>query len=273
MKKTFLVLLLGSGFCFSGLGFFGKDFSAQNLFAQSQSSGILIKNDESENIIYTEDDVPLDSKTGFPVIEKKPFPIFNYGLAGSLVTRLEVQEKRSNFVWQDGLLGAYVSVQSVNMKPVNSIARLAVYYPVHNTFNGMDMKQLQMLRGAIDFYAGPMLETDMWKYVHIKGSGGLHFMYQLTDEYHLLYLGVGLLAGLELPLAKNWTIVTNGIASLDYPNLGSNKNQIYNVSWNYQLELGVRFSKKNPHRYYYIGKRNPEQTNSGEQTSEQTGEL
>ncbi len=197
--------------------------------------------------------VKIDPITGFPVIEKKPFVMFDYGASLGLVTRIEIQKERSNFVRQTHLLGTYVAMQSANMKPVNSMIRLAGYYPIYNTFNGMGQKSKQPVLGAFDLFAGPMLEFDMWKYVFLKGAGGLHFMYQATDRYHLLYLGMGLLAGAELPVAKQWTVIINGMLSADYPNFGTNRQiQPYSVSWNYQLDLGVRYSIKGSHDYSYI---------------------
>lgn len=34
-------------------------------------------------------------------------------------------------------------------------------------------------------------------------------MYQLSDEYHLNYLGGGISAGIELPVALYWSILNN----------------------------------------------------------------
>lgn len=201
-------------------------------------------------------EIPLDPKTGFPLIQEKPFAIFNYGFSSAIVTRVEKQEKRSNFVRQNTMLGGYFSMQSVNMQPVNSVLRLSAYYPVYSTFNGMEMKGKQKLVGALDVFAGPMLETDMWKYVQIKGSAGLHFMYQATDEFSLIYLGLGLLCGMELPLASCWTMLVDGTASLDYAGFGTNRNiQPYTASWNCRVDIGARYSRKARHAYSYINSR------------------
>ena len=82
---------------------------------------------------------------------------------------------------------------------------------------------------------------------------GIHYMYQLSDEYHLNYLGAGILTGIELPVARRWTIVNNGTFTLDYANLGSNQRMCpYDYSWSYQISLGVRYSKKYLHKYAYI---------------------
>jgi len=197
----------------------------------------------------------LNPKTGFPEITDKPFIMFNEGVVFSQVTRIVYQDdfERSNFVWQDYSLGMYGEIQTVNMKPVNSIIRVAAFYPFLHTFNGMDQVAKQVLLYAVDIYAAPMFQTDMWKYVRINYSFGPHFFYELSDAYHHIEVGGGSLLGLELPVATRWTILFNGFVSVDYGNLGTNRIiQPYNMVWNYQLELGFRYSKRNPNTFSYI---------------------
>ena len=71
----------------------------------------------------------IDSKTGFPEITEKPFPIFNYGLTVSNITRIVSQTERSNFIYNETLAGLYFTMESRNMQPVNSLIRIAAYYP------------------------------------------------------------------------------------------------------------------------------------------------
>ena len=67
------------------------------------------------------------------------------------------------------------------------------------------------------------------------------------------YLGGGALAGLELPIEPRWSILLDGTFSFDYPNFGTNSLvQPYDYSWQYQLNLGVRYSVKGKNRYSYI---------------------
>lgn len=211
-----------------------------------------------EDIAAVEIDKPeaadeIDSKTGFPKIKQRPFIMFNEGAAYTLITRLEKQDKRSNFVRQNHLAGLFFSLQTENMKPVNSMIRIAAYYPFFNTFNGMQQYPKQTILYAFDLLAAPMFQADMWKYVRLNFAGGLHYMYQLTDEYHMNYLGGGLLAGVELPLARRWTILTDGTATLDYPNLGTNRLvQPFDFAWQYNVSVGVRYSKKGENKYAYI---------------------
>ena len=156
-------------------------------------------------------------------------------------------------MWQNSMIGAFFEVQSKNMRPLNSIIRVSAFYPFYYTFNDVKQVPKQTVLYAFDLFAGPIIETDMWKYVRLKFSAGLHYMYQLTDEYHLHYLGGGLLAGLELPLAPKWTILLDGTFDLDYPNFGTNRMvQPFDYSWQYHLNLGVRYSKKARNQYSYI---------------------
>ncbi|MBQ1832252.1 MAG: hypothetical protein II114_00560 [Treponema sp.] len=212
--------------------------------------------DDSSKADSGNSEVNLNPVTGFPEIEEKPFVIFNEGATYALVTRLEKQENRSNFVYEDHLLGLFFSIQTENMHPLNSLVKLSVYYPFAHEFNDVPQTAKQVILYAADLFAGPMIQTDMWKYVRISASIGLHYMYQLSDEYHLHYLGAGLLAGLELPLASYWTILANGTFTFDYPNFGSNaKVQPFDFSWQYHFDLGVRFSKKAANEFSYIGSR------------------
>ena len=236
--------------------------SANTLFAAGKKDKTA-KQPADENITVLENDknnapLDIDSKTGFPKIKQRPFIMFNEGAAYTIITRLEKQEKRSNFVRQNHLVGLFFSAQTENMKPVNSMIRVAAYYPFFNTFNGMQQYPKQTILYAFDLLAAPMFQADMWKYVRLNFAGGLHYMYQLTDEYHMNYLGGGLLAGVELPLARRWTVLTDGTATLDYPNLGTNRLvQPFDFAWQYNVSVGVRYSKKGENKYAYIHRIKP----------------
>ena len=196
------------------------------------------------SFIFSDDEV-LNPKTGFPEIKNKPFVVFNEGVSFAQITRIEKQTERSNFVRENYLVGAYFEMQTENMKPVNSLIKLSAYYPFHNTFNGMKQYPKQVILYAFDLFAGPIFQADMWNYVHINFATGLHYMDQLTDEYHMNYLGLGFAAGLGLPIASRWTILLNGFFSADYPNLGTNKNiQPFDIAWQYHVDFGIRYSKK-----------------------------
>lgn len=234
MRKIFLLFALA----FLLLPAFSQE---TNLFETSTSDD------------HNDTDVEINEKTGFPKIKAKPFVMFNEGVAMAQVTRIQTVSGRSNFVWQNDMIGAFFQIQTRNMKPLNSVIRTSVFYPFYNKFNEVRQFPKQTILYAFDLFAGPILETDMWKYVRLKFGLGLHYMYQLSDEYHLNYLGGGALAGLELPVESRWSILLDGTFSFDYPNLGTNRLvQPYDYSWQYQLNLGVRCSVKGKNRYSYI---------------------
>lgn len=198
-------------------------------------------------------DDDLDPRTGFPKITEKPFVMFDEGPSFALVTRITKQEKRSNFVWQDYLIGAHVAMMTENIKPFDLMLRVTAFYPFYHTFNGMEQYPKQTILYAFDLFSGPVIQANMWNYVRINLSAGLHYMYQLTDEYHLHYLGLGAFVGLELPVAWHWTALLDGTAALDYPNLGTNSTiSPYDYAWQYHVSFGVRYSKKGANQHSYI---------------------
>jgi hypothetical protein len=149
-------------------------------------------------------------------------------------------------------------MQTGNMKSVNSICSVAVYYPFYHTFNGMEQLAKQPILYAFDAYAGAFFQGDLWKYVLINFSFGPHIFYKLSDEYHHVEAGGAVMIGIGLPVATYWTIINNGIFSVDYGNLGSNLIiQPYDMVWNYQIELGVRFSLRGANEYAYIHQKPP----------------
>lgn len=195
----------------------------------------------------------INPKTGFPAITEKPYVIFDEGISFANVVRLEKQSGRSNFVWQDHMIGGYLALQTVNMKPCNSIIKVSAYYPFAHDFNDVEQIAKQVILYAFDLFAGPVFETDMWEYIRLKFGAGLHYMYQLSDEYHLHYLGLGLITSTELPVAHRWTIVLNAGLDLDYPNLGTNRDmQPFDLSWQYHVDAGIRYSRKKTNKYSYV---------------------
>lgn len=251
MKKYLLIIL--SIFIFT-TSIFSQNTTQKTSDEQTQIS------EENSQLFETMNDeqqtLQIHPVTGFPEIIDKPFLMFNEGVAFSQINRIEKQENRSNFVREDYLIGMFFAMQTENMQPLNSLLKVSAYYPFYHTFNGMQQFPKQLLLYSFDLFAAPIFQTDMWKYVRLKFATGLHYNYQLTDEYHMHYLGLGLLTGAELPLSKYWTIVLDGTFTYDYPNLGTNRKvQPFNYSWQYHLDLGFRFSKKNPNKYSYINSR------------------
>ena len=195
----------------------------------------------------------LNPNTGFPNITNKPFVVFDYGLSADWVTRIQKQTGRSNFVFGHTLVGAYFTMETVNIKPCDSVLRLAAYYPLLTTFNDVPQIAKQPILYAVDLAFMPLFRADMWHYVKINFAPGIHVLYQLTDDYHYVQLGAIGMVGVELPLATRWTILVNGLASFDYANLGSNRDMFpIDYAWTYQVSLGVRYSKKKENKYSYI---------------------
>lgn len=190
--------------------------------------------------------------------EQKKFKLnlsFNEGVSFAQITRIEVMKNRSNFVRENFLIGAFVNAKTDELYFLDLILQMSFYYPFRNHFNGMQQFSKNQLNYAYDLFFGAVYSFDKLKYVLIDTSLGLHYMYQLTDEYHLNYVGLGFQNTLEFPLSKKWSIVNNYFFSYDNPNLGSNKKvQPFDASYQYHIDLGVRFSSKVQNSYSYIGK-------------------
>lgn len=178
---------------------------------------------------------------------------FNEGASYAQITRIEIIKNRSNFVRETFLAGAFVNAKTDNLSFIDLVIQLGAYYPFYNAFNGMEQFPKNTILYAFDSYFGAVYSFDALKYILIDISLGMHFMYQLTDEYHMCYLGLGTLNTIEFPVTKNWTIVNNYFFSYDNANLGSNKNvQKFNAAYQYHIDLGFRYSRKSPNPYYYF---------------------
>lgn len=144
------------------------------------------------------------------------------------------QNDRSNFVWQNYFVGACLTLQAENIKYINPMFRIAAYSPFYNTFNRMQQFPKQTVLYAFDVFTGPAFKTNI-KDIRFTLTPGIHYMYQLSDEYHLNYPGGGISEGIELPVARHWSILNNGTITLDYANSGTNKDiQNFDISYQYQ---------------------------------------
>ena len=179
--------------------------------------------------------------------------IFDEGVSFCQVTRIEKLEDRSNFVRENMMLGAYFSTQTAGLPLCEVQLDVSAYYPFYQAFNGMKQVSKNVLNYALDSYLGLKIEYDVFKYVIFTGSLGMHYMYQLTDEWHMHYLGLGLTTGFELPISRGWTIVNRNFFSYDDANLGTNKfMQRFRASYQYHINLGVRYSRRISNPYSYI---------------------
>ncbi|MCI6545060.1 MAG: hypothetical protein MSH22_08685 [Spirochaetia bacterium] len=144
------------------------------------------------------------------------------------------QNDLSNFVWQNYFVGACLTLQAENIRYINPMFRIAAYYPFYNTFNGMQQFPKQTILYAFDVFTGPAFKTNI-KDIRFTLTPEIHYMYQLSDEYHLNYLGGGISAGIEHPVARHWSILNNGKITFDYANSGTNKDiQNFDISYQYQ---------------------------------------
>ncbi len=224
-------------------------FSYQT-FAQTPSS-------DANGLTITEDGKPAaeDSLEGMADKSNKPFLVFDYGAAGAYVTRIQKQTGRSNFVFEDTLVGLYFSARTQNFLPLNLMARVAAYYPLYSTFNKVKQDPKQTLLYGFDLILAPIFEIKDWKYMRLDLGAGLHVLYQLTDAWHYVGIGIPLLVQAQFPVAKRWTVFLNTIASIDYGNIGTNKvSSPVDINYEYQLSIGVRYSKKLTNSPSYINK-------------------
>lgn len=183
---------------------------------------------------------------------KHPYVTFSEGVTYSFVNRIQRNDHAANFVWQDHLIGLYTEGYTKNFT-VNFLGRFSIFYPFAHTFNGMDNPPKQVILYAFDFFGAPYLPISIKDWVRIIIAPGVHWMYQLTDEYHLNYVGGGQQLTIELPIARRWTIMLTGLATLDYPNWGSNRHiQEYDFAYQFQGQIGFRYSRWNENKKYYI---------------------
>lgn len=179
--------------------------------------------------------------------------IFDEGVSYSQVTRIEKMENRSNFVRENMMIGAYFSAQTTGLPLVDFELDIGAYYPFYQAFNGMKQNPKNMLNYSLDAFFGIQKSFKQLKYIYINTALGMHYMYQLTDEYHMHYVGIGAELGCEWPLTQNWTLINRNFVSYDNANLGSNKNvQPFDASYHYSIDLGVRYTKRVQNAFPYF---------------------
>lgn len=179
--------------------------------------------------------------------------IFNEGVSYAQLTRIEVMENRSNFVRENMMIGAYFTVETSDLSFFDLIFTFSAYYPFYQAFNGMEQKVKNIFAYAVDSYIGTIITYDKLDYVILNFTLGMHYMYQLTDEYHMNYLGIGGSIGIDFPISKSWTIVETNFFSYDNPNLGANKKvQPFDASYQFHINIGVRYSGTVLNKYSYI---------------------
>lgn len=179
--------------------------------------------------------------------------IHNWGLAYTQVTRIQFQSNRSNFVWREDLVGAFYSAQTAYL-PVNFIAKISAYYPIQTTFNFVPQVSKQVLLYGFDFNTGPIWTFPLWQIANLSLAPVINVRYQMDDNFHKVDLGGGVIASLEFPIARYFTIMLNGEFTYDFGNLGTNAGmRNYDQVYSYGAQLGFRISKAAPNKFYYCG--------------------
>lgn len=181
-------------------------------------------------------------------VKYKPQIVYNFGASAAWLTRIIKQEKynRSNFVFKDFLPGAFFSTELHKLPKVPFIipeVRVAVYYPLISKFN--EMKQANRpLDIGLDFFAGARFEFSK-SFFKFNAGPGLHFFYMSSARWHYINLGGALAAGVEFAFSPKWSIVIDGLVSIDSGNMGGNKEmERFDITYQYQTSIGARYSKK-----------------------------
>ena len=203
---------------------------------------------------------PVEEEIPVPVIVEALEPAapgvrftFDEGVSFAQITRVERLTDRSNFVRENMMIGAFFTTKTVGLPVADLQLDISAYYPLYQAFNGMQQQPRNVLNYAVDSYLAVNGTLKTFKYVLFTGSMGMHYMYQLTDEWHMHYLGLGITTGFELPISAGWTIVNRNFFSYDNANLGPNKLiQPFYASYQYHINLGVRYSRRVRNEYSYI---------------------
>jgi len=196
-----------------------------------------------------------------PIIDIPNFHIvFTEGISYAQLTRIEKIPDRSNFVRENMMMGAFLDIRSTDVGLFNFETRLSAYYPFYQAFNGMKQTPRNMFNYALDGFFGLQYDFTRLKMVTFNGSLGMHYMYQLTDEWHMHYIGLGGILGFSLPITNQISIVNSNFFSFDDANIGKNRTkQPFDGSYQYHIDLGVRYTKTALNHYYYIDTTNHDQ--------------
>lgn len=203
---------------------------------------------EDENIAYpSEDDKAVYSATED---ERRPLVfLLSEGATFSWLTRIIKQSERSNFVFKDSLPGMYFRADMLLTKFFTPMVRIAALYPLTSTFNQIPQEPITPLHYGADMNLGVNFNILEFKYFRLNAGPAVHLFFLNSERWNYLDLGAAAFVGTELPLTQNWTIVCNGYASLDNGNLGGNRvMEPFDIVYQYQVDIGARYSKKQINR-------------------------
>lgn len=227
--------------------------------AQTEEQPVLIQPEEQPVLTQPSSD-SVQSQQEFEAYRNGFFLLFDQGATAAWNTRIIKQTERSNFVFEDFLAGLYFTTRTKNFSsllpiklPFELLGRVAAYYPLSHTFNKYPQPPVNMLNFGVDVFLAPVVQINFGDYAYLDLAAGPHFLYQKADRWHYVHLGIGGMLGVQMPLARRWTLLLNGMASLDNANLGSNKKmEVYDLAWQYQASFGFRYSKRAPNVKTYI---------------------
>jgi len=227
------------------------------IYAQETNTDIYESNEDietEENNVETEDEKKLN----------RPFVVFSEGAAASWLTRIVKQTERSNFVFKDFMVGLYFRMDLENIKYITPMLRLAAYYPLNSTFNDVPQFPNVPLHYALDFNTGVKFDILEFDYFRLNLGPAFHLFFLNSERWNYLDIGVTAFVGMEVPLTRNWTFLCGGIASFDNGNLGGNRQmEPFDIAYQYQVEAGVRYSKKMPNSTFLFAKK-PRDTDIGQ---------
>ncbi|MDD7415943.1 MAG: hypothetical protein SPI86_04380 [Treponemataceae bacterium] len=201
---------------------------------------------------FAQDSSQSQTKKNSASDEDKFTVAFDEGLGYSKVTRIVFQNEKTNYVFEDYMMGAFLSVRTEYFEPLNPLMRLSVYTPFSTEFNNVEQSRKRFNWG-IDYFAGMEFKASVKGYVNVHIAPGLHFLYEYTDRFSYIDLGIGGYINAELPVSYHWSIVLDGIGSFDFGNLGSNKLfEYYNIVWQWQTGIGFKYSIMMPNKINYM---------------------
>jgi hypothetical protein len=198
------------------------------LFAMVIAAGVFAQENEEA--------VPMAGQTFF---------LFSEGLTCSWLTRIIKQTGRSNFVFEDFLPGLYSRVDLHTKTIFTPMVRIAALYPAISTFNKFPQNPKVPLHFGVDMNLGINFDIFDFKYIRLNAGPAMHMFFLNSERWNYFEMGGALFVGIELPIARRWTLICNGYASLDNGNLGGNGAiEPFDIAYQYQLDIGVRYSKK-----------------------------
>jgi hypothetical protein len=180
-----------------------------------------------------------------PMVEDRPFLLFSEGATCSWLTRITKQTGRSNFVFEDFLPGLYFRMDLHTKTIISPMVRVAALYPAISTFNEFPQKSKTPLHFGADMNLGVNFNLLDFAYFRLNVGPAAHLFFLNSERWNYFELGAAAFVGMELPVTPGWTLICNGFASLDNGNLGGNRDmEPFDIVYQYQIDIGVRYSKK-----------------------------